>query len=457
MNFKKWMLLLFLVAVCGWGHALPAKNVIWVIGDGMGPEILGFWAQGVRYTNSTNDSPHISHTENLMNQAVWGLYFNNTYDTVVTDSAASATQMATGRFSRPLFVGLDYEKRPVDTLLERALQHGKAIGVVTDTYVTDATPAAFTAHVESRRQREEIARQQLALGPQVILGGGLKYFNKGENKELLRQAQAQGYQVVQNKKQLAKITSGKVLGLFADEALPMAVELHQYPKVPSLITMAQKAISLLEPAENGFIVMIEAGKIDWAAHGNDPGATWAEMKQFDQLIAYLTQYVQAHPDTLLYINADHDTGLGGFAYRHVGKENAAKRTAQGEVLYGKDTDYGSFRTYELFDKQTRSLYLLEEELKNLPVEKRTPALIQKKLSQALGYDIDITQFENLEDVPGIFRQLNDLRAISYATKNHSAAPLLSLAYGADAEQFGGVYHNTDILPRLMRVLGWEGK
>ena len=418
----------------------------------MGPEVLGFWIFCARYAQLPKVP--VSHTQQLMDRATWGLFFNNTYDTVVTDSAAAATQMATGQFSRPLFIGLDYNQKTVPNLMELARQHGKAVGVITDAYVTDATPAAFTAHVNNRRQREEIARQQIAFGPEVILGGGLKYFTRKGNKDLLQTAQAQGYHIVQDKKQLANVKQGKVLGLFADQGMPLAVEMHQHPKVPTLTDMTRQALMLLEQNESGFVLMVEAGKIDWAAHANDPGAVWAEMKAFDALVGLVSQYVDQHPDTLLYINADHDTGLGAFVYQHVGKEKAAQRAAQGEALYGGDTDYASFKAYAMFDKQKHSLYDLYNELKAMPAEQRTPQLLQKRLSDALGYAVDMSQFEDISNLEDIFKQLNSQRGMVYATKNHSSAPLLSIAYGTGAQELAGIYHNTDILPRLTKILGW---
>lgn len=430
----------------------PVKNVIWVIGDGMGPEILGFWMQGAHYAQLKKVP--LSHTEKLINHSTMGLYFNNTYDTIVTDSAASATQMATGQLSRPLFIGMDYRKKSVPNLLEMAREHGKAVGVVTDAYVTDATPAGFTAHVEARQQHNEIAAQQIKFGPEVILGGGLKYFNRDENKDLLQVAQQKGYQIVQDKEQLAQVKKGKVLGLFADKGMPLAVEMHDYPTLPSLTDMARSAITLLEQDKDGFVLMVEAGKIDWAAHANDPGAVWAEMKAFDALIGFLVEYVDKHPQTLLYINADHDTGLGAFTYRHVGKEKAKQLAAQGEMLYGGDTDYASFKAYEAFDKQQRSLDSTFKLLKKVPPEKRTKKLLQQSLSGALGYPVDMDQFADWTDLEGVFKQLNSRWGMSYATRSHSAAPLLSIAYGTGAQAFGGVYHNTEILPRLRTVLEW---
>lgn len=458
MKIKKWSLLLsVLLCLVLPAHATSIKNVIWVIGDGMGPEILGFWMQGIRYGKLPGYTEGISNTEKLMNKSVWGMYFNNTYDTIVTDSAASATQMATGKFSRPLYVGIDYNRKPVPTLLEVARQHGKAIGIISDAYVTDATPACFTAHTFTRHNKADIARQQIALAPEVILGGGLKYFEGSYNPKLLQRAKEKGYQIVKDNKQLAAIKDGKILGLFAEKGMPMAIESSQHPTLPSLTQMTQKALEVLEQDPDGFVLMVEAGKIDWAAHSNDAGSLFAEMKNFDQLIGYLAEYAEQHPDTLLYINADHDTGLGAFTYHHVDSKQASAKAAQGEALYDGNVDYAHFSTYRLLDKQTRNLYDMYRELQAIDPQQRTKELIQKKLSEALGYEVDMGQFHDIQDIGGIIRQINAQRGLVFATTNHSSAALISLAYGPGAHAFGGVYHNTDIFPRLMQELKWESK
>ena len=365
--------------------------------------------------------------------------------------------MATGQLSRPEMVGVDHNGQEVENLLELARKQGKAVGVISDTYVTDATPAGFTAHVQNRNEKMAIARQIVDFAPDVVLGGGLKYFSTGENKKLLRQAKKKGYRVALNKKELAGVKSGKVLGLFADTSLPMSLEMNLYPQIPSLTEQTQKAVELLSKNEKGFVLIVEAGKIDWAGHAHDAGAWFHEMKALDELLGYLTAYADKNGETLVYLNADHDTGLGAFAYRHVGKEKAAAKTAQGEVLYGGDADYASFETFRQFAKQKRSLYNLEMELKKMPAAKLTPEYLQQRLSEAMGYEVDISQFENLSDVSGLFAQLNESRGLVWATINHSSLPILSVAYGPEADEFAGVYHNTDILPRMKNVLGWSDK
>ena len=94
---------------------------------------------------------------------------------------------------------------------------------------------------------------------------------------------------------MSKIKFGKVLGLFAPEAIPMSVELEQYPQIPSLLEQTQKAVEVLSQNPNGFVLMVEAGKIDWAAHGNDAGALFREMQVLDEVLGY----VQYNPKKLV--------------------------------------------------------------------------------------------------------------------------------------------------------------
>ena len=455
MRLVRWMILTGWLFIPVMAFATSAKNLIWIIADGTGPEIMGLLMQGARAGALADYPQKTTALEQLLQDGEQGLFFHHTHGSVVTDSAAAATQMATGAWTLPDRVGVDYQENPVPTLLEIARQKGKAIGIVSDAYVTDATPAGFTAHVLSRRQKMEIARQQLALAPEVILGGGRKYFSTGENKNLLTQARAQGYQLPKNKKALQKIHSGKVLGLFSDTNLPMAVEMYQHPTVPALPDMTEQALEILAQDPDGFILITEAGKVDWAAHANDAGGTLAELKVLDKTISVARKFAEKHPGTLVYVNSDHDTGLGSFTYQTLTPQGVARKTQEGEVLYDGNTFYASFDTFTKLEKQRRCLYYLEEELKKLPPEKLTPALVEKKLRAALGYPVDISGFENLQDVPGIFKQLNDSYAIVWATQTHSSAPLIGVAYGPGQEMFKGVYHNTDILPKLKKVLGWS--
>ncbi len=429
----------------------PVKNIIWVIADGMGPEIMGFFMEGVRYADLEGYPDKVSSMETMMQKGTQGLYFNKTYDTIVTDSAASATQMATGQYSRPDYIGVDYNKNRVQSILELAQEKGKSTGVISDAYVTDATPAGFTAHVRSRRMKEEIAEQQIALGVDVISGGGLKYFNS----DLQQKAKEKGYTFVKTRSELNKVKKGKLLGLFSDVGMPMAIEMYKHPNTPTLAQQTEKALELLGQNPKGFFLMVEAGKVDWAAHANDPGSLLAEMKTLDATLAIVLAYADKHPDTLVYLNADHDTGLGTFVYQYLNNQKVAEKTKQGEVLYNGNTAYHSMNMYKELEKQKRSLYYLGQELRAQPDSMLTQDYLERRLGEALGVPVNLSGVHNFQDISGVLKKINEDRGVSWATGNHSAAPLIGVAYGPHAELFSGVYHNTDIFPRMKNALGWE--
>ena len=432
----------------------PAKNAIWLIGDGMGPGTMGMFMQGVKHTDLARYPQKTSALENFINASVTGVYFNNTYDTIVTDSAGAATQMAGGVLSRPDCIGIDYEGKPVQTLLEEALKQGKAVGVVSDVYVTDATPAAFLAHTQSRSGKYDIARQLVQSGAQVVMGGGLKYFTQGDNKKLLKEAKKQGWQVVKNAKELSKIKKGRVLGLFADEAMPFYGDAEKYPQVPTLKEMTQKAVEVLSQNEKGFVLVVEAGKVDWALHDNEAGPSMWEMMNLDETLAYVWDFARQSGDTLLYVNSDHETGMPAFHYRHVDEDTLKHKSAQGEMLYSGNTDYVNYPYYQKVFNHKHLLYYVYPEFKKLPPEQQTAQTLQQMADEAFGGHIDLHLNGEVPDYEDLLEKLNQALGLVWATGNHSSGMLLGVAYGPGAEAFGGVYHNTDIKGKFTKALGW---
>ncbi len=451
---KKWLGVLLVCFFALGAQAKTAKNLVWVIGDGMGPSAMGFFMEAVRNGHSPAYSGKTSHLEKFINNSDVGLFFNNTHVSIVTDSAGAATQMATGHFSVPDYIGQDYSGLNVKTILQEAKERGLSVGVVSDAYVTDATPAGFLAHARSRNQKYDIARQMIASGADVILGGGLKYFSRGENKKLLKEAKKQGYTVVTDKKQLAKTKGKKLLGLFAEEAMPFYVEKDLHPNTPALKDMTEAALRVLSRNEKGFILMVEAGKIDWALHENDGGASYYEMITLDETLPVLTAFADKNEDTLIYLNADHETGVPAFSYRHLDEDQIRHKNAQGEMLYGGHTDYIDYKEFDKLSKQTRALFNVNEDFKKLPEARRTAPKFQEMLDQALGYRVDISVLPDPLDFDAVKKLVNDNMGLTWNTGNHTSGMLLGVAYGG-YDGFTGVYHNTDLKDKFASALGWN--
>lgn len=251
-------------------------------------------------------------------------------ETFVTDSAAGATSMASGVKTYNGAIGLDADKNVVPTILEQAKASGKATGIVTTSQVTDATGAAFGAHVEDRDQQTEIARQFIEdTGVDVILGGGEDYWypegepgaypNDPEAEEesvsdqgdLVARAEELGYEYAADSGGLQGASGPKLLGLFANQTMFSAEpegEGDSYdPNVP-LPEMTAKAVDTLSQNEEGFFLVVEEEATDEMGHSNNSGLTIESGRALDQTVADTRQFAEASGETLMITTADHETG-----------------------------------------------------------------------------------------------------------------------------------------------------
>jgi alkaline phosphatase len=300
-----------------------AKNVIVFVGDGMGSA----------HRNAIRLATVGANGELAMNSMPYSGMVHSSSTSTVTDSAAAATAMASGVKSYNGAIGVDPNKNSVQSIMELAKQAGKSTGVVTTSQVTDATPAAFGgAHVANRSSQSDIAKQFLENSKvDVILGGGEDYWypagnagaypdntpedvkeqSKGTNGNLVEEAKKLGYTYVTNKDELNKAKGQKLLGLFANEEMfqqnPEGEGDIYNPVVP-LPEMTQKAIDTLSGNKNGFLLMVEEEGIDEMAHENNATQTIKAGQQLDKAVEVAKEYAKKHPETLVLVAADHETG-----------------------------------------------------------------------------------------------------------------------------------------------------
>ncbi|MEM4475711.1 MAG: alkaline phosphatase [Desulfurococcaceae archaeon] len=273
---------------------LGPRNVILLIGDGMSYNHI-----------FATLLMHGSLNLTLLNTT--GIAFTYSADSIVTDSAAAATAMATGFRTLNVMVSMvevNGVKTPVMTILELAKKLNMSTGLVTTTRVTHATPAAFAAHVLHRDMESAIATQLIENEVDVILGGGKTYFPQ----DLLEAAEQKGYTILFSRSELmnASINATKLLGLFDDSHLPYVPQ--RPPHIPSLLEMTIKAVEILERNPCGFFLMIEGGRIDHAAHDNKLDLVVAETREFDDVVGFTLLYAMGREDTLIVVIGDHETG-----------------------------------------------------------------------------------------------------------------------------------------------------
>ncbi len=322
-----------------------AKNVIFIVGDGMGIA----HRELIRLATVGRDG------ELAMNQLRyqgWTQTDPADPEEVVTDSAAGATAFATGVRSYNGAIAVDLERNPVTTLLERAERAGKSTGLVTTSQVTDATPAAFGAHVEDRSNQSEIARQYLEESrPEVILGGGEDWWypegeegafpdnppsdpseaSKGTAGNLVDRAVELGYTYVTDADALdAAPSRGRLLGLFANEEMFE----HTGPAAPlydppvRLPDMAAKALEVLSRDRDGFFLLIEEEGIDEMAHHGHAAELIEAGQALDETVALAREFAAEHGDTLVVVVGDHETG--GLAIELVDDEDESGQGEQEE-------------------------------------------------------------------------------------------------------------------------------
>ncbi len=300
-GFTSFFLTCFLLLAIAASSALAAgpKNVIFFIGDGMGPE-------QVKAANYYNGGP--LSFELLPYQ---GLLMTYAANNSVTDSAASGTALATGYKANN---GVISEARPanpdypvfgseMETLLERAKAEGKSTGLVTTTYLTHATPATFGAHTSNRNNLGDIGNDYLnQTRPNVLFGGGGNGLSTGA-------AASAGYTVVTDRAAMQALntqTETMVSGLFGGDHLPY--EYDGVGSLPHLSEMTVTALDILDNDPDGFFLMVEGGRIDHAGHSNLPRHNVRETIEFGNSVQEAINWATGRTDTLILVTADHETG-----------------------------------------------------------------------------------------------------------------------------------------------------
>ncbi|EAQ64279.1 alkaline phosphatase [Marinomonas sp. MED121] len=409
--------------------AAEIKNVILMIGDGMGPQQVGLLETYAKHAPSSIYKGRTTSLAQLAKEGVIGASLTNPSDAIVVDSACSATQLSTGIYTGSEVIGIDADGNHVETILEKAQRLGKATGLVSDTRLTHATPAAFAAHQPHRSLENEIAVDMLETGVDVMLSGGLRYFipqstnDKGavynqlndmtqgsvylkskrkDERNLLLEAQDAGYDLAFNRSQLTAQSGDKLLGLFAYSGMADGTE-HRIKKdsaertQPSLKEMTEKALSVLEKDEDGFFLMVEGGQIDWAGHANDAGTMLNELVKFDEAVGSVYQWAAGRDDTLIIVTADHETGSFGFSYS---SDNLpAAETRSGKAFENRDYkpnfNFGSYNILDALYNQKMSFYSMTSKFGKLDKAEQTPANLVKIVNENSDFKINEAQAKRI--------------------------------------------------------------
>ena len=315
---------------------VKARNIILLIGDGMGPTHISVY-------RNVQGGPN--HKLSFDKFDFSGYVKTHAYNSLVTDSAASATAFSSGVKTINRYVGVDHNKKPAKNITEMLFEKGFVNTIISTSEITHATPAAFASHVSSRYEKEKIAEHIYNSKNHIVLGGGTNYFLpieeggiREDGVDFVKKIK-KNFHYLETKKDLDNFNYSdrkKIFGLFAED------DLERTEFEPNLLEMLDFSIReskrLLADGCKGFFIMAEGSKIDWASHDNDYEYYLKEMQEFEKTVKKALNFAEENNDTLVIVTADHETGgllieQDDARYRETGNMKISWNTAVGRGVH----------------------------------------------------------------------------------------------------------------------------
>lgn len=493
-------ILAFATVLCGGAscRAVPAsdpqsngpKYVFFFLGDGMSTaQIQAAQAFKAGNEDSANAMLAASNRLNMIRMPVAGLASTFCDTRFITDSAAAVTAFACGSKTRPGTIG---RNTALDTsyksITELAQEQGRAIGIISSTPLSHATPAGYYANVNSRTNYCDIGYQAAQSGFDFFGGGLFPEMNSTNNtgKIVLRKAfDEAGYTILTNKAEILQLRdkqASKVIcsvsTSYDQDSMPFTID---NPREDfTLAEITQTAINYLQSDPEGFFVMVEGGKIDWACHANDIATAVREVIAFDDAIGVALDFLEKHPkETLIVVTGDHETGglSLGFRGNHYETDLARlqKQTKSGIRFLAEDlTTYRSSHPWKsvaesniddnmkaliqsCFGLKWESLSEFQRELLEKAYDASFGAV--KADARPSGYDlegpsdVDYLSYGGTDPLTvTITHILANEAGLDWTTSSHTATPVPVFASGAGADCFCGFYDNTDIAKNLGKLM-----
>jgi alkaline phosphatase len=413
-----------------------AKNIIFMISDGMSSGTLAManlYSQNILGKNGNWMNLYL---ENKVSRA---LMDTASASSIVTDSAAASSSFGGGYRVKNgvLNIGANGEKHvPVWQKFKKA---GKKTGCVTTVTITHATPADFCVNSDSRNAENEIAEMYAEIGFDVMMGGGDEFFNplkRKDKKDVYSLYQQKGYQILKSKADLNKAENGKkVLGIFNSGALPYSIDRKNIPELqqtPSLAEMAQTAIDQMKDHKEGFVLQIEGGKVDWAAHANDISALIHDQLAFDEAIKTVIDFAEKDRNTLVIITTDHGNANPG-------------------TIYGPDAtqNFNSISNYKFTNEYILNAIHSDfnlQQIKDWIYETNTISLTDDEAKHLLSF------YSGLEKQEGGIYNYKKLpfKAYSEIQKKHNSVGWISMDHSGDYVEVAVYGPGKELLPPFIK-------
>ncbi len=457
------MALFMLLALAGPAASSPtqrARYIFLFIGDGMGMNLR-------RTAEIYQAALHPAWQPALWMNALPAQGLTTTQDasSSTTDSAAAATAIASGQKTRSGVIGMDSQAAaPLTSLAEIAHARGMRVGIITNVPINHATPAAFYAHVPSRTQYDDIGQSLARSGFEYFAGGAFLQSAgpSGNETGLTALAQAAGYTIVEDRAALLALQpgSGKVLALAAavQDGGALTYAIDRAPGGLSLLDYTRKGIELLDNPD-GFLLVAEGGKIDWAAHANDAATALREVLDLDSAVREAVAFYYRHPEeTLIVVTSDHDTGgLGLFLEGGAFQPYITRLAAQSVSLYAFGQRMDGFRETYPGASFSDAQGLIEASFGPSMVNSRNQAVLENAFALSMQREgLHADEETGASDPLGVelSTRLAYKAGILWNTGSHTSLPVQTSALGAGSVLFNGFYDNTEIFSKIVLAAGF---
>ncbi len=423
-----------------------AKNVIFLVADGLCHGTIGL----AHHWKLRNEQTALNWIELFEREGMYRAYQDTaSASSPVTDSAAAASSWGSGQRVNNGSINVAPSGKSLKPILSYAKEAGKATGLVTTCRITHATPAGFAANVPQRGMEDKIMQQYLEREIDVLLGGGEQLLKQKQDDgsviDFLPRFQGQGYEVVTNADELAAASGqSPLLGLFSKSHIPYAIDRkhdRSLSHVPGLADMFRAALARLDGMRDGFVLQVEGGRVDHAAHANDPAGILHEFLEFDDCLPIALEYIEAHPDTLLIVTTDH--GTGGCQLNGAGKAYAESGPALDRINQFKY----SFEWLQQRFKATG-------QFSPLPIQMAfgiTPTDEQGSIIQA-ALDSE-AQYLSGALMAAFGEQLKELTAVGWSSGNHTSECVELFAFGPGSEAVPSFIENYELFGIMSSALG----
>ncbi|HEX9981168.1 MAG TPA: alkaline phosphatase [Flavobacterium sp.] len=419
------------------GKGKKAKNIIFLVSDGMSTGTLNMTDIYLSRKFGKSGNWMQLYKDNRVSRA---LMDTASASSIVTDSSAASSSWGGGVRVPNGSLNVGSNGEIYLPILQKFKKSGKMAGCVTTVPITHATPAGFCVNSKSRNSQDDIAEQYLNLGFDIMMGGGNQYFaadKRKDKKDMYAAYAAKGWQVAKNRPEMMNTADDKpILGVFGEDALPYSVDRNSdgamQQNIPTLAEMTQKAINRMKNHKKGFVLQVEAGKVDWAAHANDIAGLLYDQAAFDEAVKVAIDFAEVDKETLVIITTDHGNANPG-------------------IIYGKDanTNFDNIQKY----KQTNEWIL------NQIHPDSTVSKVREIIDYANGTTISeedaktvLTYYDGLHKEEGGLYNYRKLpyKAFSEMQKKSNSVGWISMDHSADYVELAMFGPGSDLLKPFVK-------